>query len=70
MDIQALKSTFQGELFEPASAGYHDTRKIWNASIDKRPRLIAPLLRCRRCGCRGELRTREQSPHGDPRRRP
>src|ERR1700692_234060 len=41
MDIQALKSTFHGELFEPASAGYHDTRKIWNASIDKRPRLIA-----------------------------
>jgi FAD/FMN-containing dehydrogenase len=41
MDIQALKSTFHGELFEPASAGYDDARQIWNASIDKRPRLIA-----------------------------
>src|ERR1700692_1131159 len=41
MDIQALKSTFHGELFEPASAGYHDTRQIWNASVNKHPRLIA-----------------------------
>ena len=41
MDIQALKSTFHGELLEPASAGYDDARQIWNASIDKRPRLIA-----------------------------
>src|SRR6185503_11884355 len=30
-----------GELLEPASAGYDDARQIWNASIDKRPRLIA-----------------------------
>src|SRR4249920_3954557 len=41
MDIQDFKSTFHGELFEPASAGYDDARQIWNASIDKRPRLIA-----------------------------
>src|SRR6478672_1282655 len=41
MDIQALKSTFHGELLEPASAGYDDARQIWNASIDKRPRVIA-----------------------------
>src|SRR4029077_10998578 len=41
MDIQALKSKFHGELLEPASAGYDDARQIWNASIDKRPRVIA-----------------------------
>ena len=41
MDIQDFKSAFHGELFEPASAGYDDARQVWNASIDKRPRLIA-----------------------------
>jgi len=41
MDIQDFKSAFHGELFEPASAGYDDARQIWNASIEKRPRLIA-----------------------------
>jgi len=29
MDIQDFKSTFHGELFEPASAGYDDARQIW-----------------------------------------
>ena len=40
MDIQPLKSTFHGELFEPG-AGYDDARQIWNASVDKHPALIA-----------------------------
>ncbi len=41
MDLQSFKSVFRGQLFEPQDAGYNDARKIWNASIDKRPRLIA-----------------------------
>ena len=41
MDLQSFKSVFRGQVFEPEDAGYNDARKIWNASIDKRPRLIA-----------------------------
>ena len=41
LDIESFKSTFHGQLFEPADAGYDSARQIWNASIDKRPRLIA-----------------------------
>ena len=41
MEIQPLKSTFQGEIFEPRDAGYNDARRIWNASVNKHPVLIA-----------------------------
>ena len=41
LEIQPLKSTFHGELFEPGDGGYDGARRIWNASIDKRPALIA-----------------------------
>ena len=32
---------FRGEVILPETAGYDDARRIWNASIDKRPTLIA-----------------------------
>jgi FAD/FMN-containing dehydrogenase len=41
IDIQSFRSTFHGQLLEPADAGYDEARQIWNASIDKRPSLIA-----------------------------
>ena len=41
MNIQSLKSTFRGELLQPADDGYQEARRIWNASIDKHPGLIA-----------------------------
>src|SRR3954467_4854379 len=41
IDTQSLKSTFQGQLLEPGDTGYDDARRIWNASIDKHPKLIA-----------------------------
>src|SRR5436190_2209961 len=41
VDIQSLKVAFHGELFEPADSGYNDARRIWNASVDKHPALIA-----------------------------
>src|SRR5215831_15543320 len=41
MDLQTLKATFRGELLEPADSAYENARKIWNASIDKRPKFIA-----------------------------
>ncbi len=41
LDVQALRSEFRGQVFEAADAGYHEARRIWNASVEKRPRLIA-----------------------------
>jgi FAD binding domain/Berberine and berberine like len=41
IDIQSFRSTFQGQLFEPTDAGYNEARQIWNASVNKHPRLIA-----------------------------
>src|SRR5215831_9384463 len=41
MDLQAFKSTFRGQVLEPSDAAYPEARRIWNASVDKRPRLIA-----------------------------
>src|ERR1051326_2275769 len=41
MDLQSFKSAFRGQVIEPEDAGYNDARRIWNASIDKRPKVIA-----------------------------
>lgn len=41
IDIQNFKSAFHGKVFEPADAEYEDARRIWNASVNKQPRLIA-----------------------------
>jgi FAD/FMN-containing dehydrogenase len=40
-NLQTLKSSFHGELLEPADPGYEEARRIWNASIQKHPALIA-----------------------------
>ena len=39
--IEQLKSSFRGELIQPADAGYESARKVYNGMIDKRPCLIA-----------------------------
>ncbi len=39
--IDQLKSSFRGELIQPTDAAYESARKVYNAMIDKRPRLIA-----------------------------
>ena len=41
IDIQPLASVFRGELFRPGDASYDQARRIWNASIDKHPAVIA-----------------------------
>src|SRR5581483_10502864 len=41
LDIQPLRSSFSGGLIEPGDNAYNDARRIWNASIEKRPALIA-----------------------------
>jgi FAD/FMN-containing dehydrogenase len=41
MNLDALRHGFRGELLTPASPGYDDARRIWNAMIDRRPAAIA-----------------------------
>ncbi|HEY7303489.1 MAG TPA: FAD-binding oxidoreductase [Bryobacteraceae bacterium] len=41
IDIQSLRPAYHGELFEPGDSGYDEARRIWNASVDKHPGLIA-----------------------------
>jgi hypothetical protein len=40
-DIQTFRSAFHGQVFEPSDLGYNEARQIWNASVGKRPRMIA-----------------------------
>jgi len=39
--ITQFKSQLRGELIEPADAAYEDARKVYNAMISRKPRLIA-----------------------------
>jgi FAD/FMN-containing dehydrogenase len=41
LDIQGFRSAFHGQVFEAADAGYDAARRIWNASVEKHPRVIA-----------------------------
>lgn len=40
-DIEALRVHFQGQLISPQDPAYDETRRIWNAMINRRPGLIA-----------------------------
>jgi hypothetical protein len=40
-DVDRLRESFRGEVIAPGDAGYDDCRKVWNGSIDRRPRIIA-----------------------------
>src|ERR1700746_940039 len=39
--INQLKATFRGQLIAPDAPEYDEARKVYNAMIDKKPRLIA-----------------------------
>jgi FAD binding domain/Berberine and berberine like len=39
--IERFQTAFRGEVIQPGDAGYETARKIWNASIDKHPGIIA-----------------------------
>src|SRR6201988_2592997 len=39
--IERFQTAFRGEVIQPGDSGYETARKIWNASIDKRPGIIA-----------------------------
>jgi hypothetical protein len=40
-DFQELRATFHGDLFTPETSGYDDRCRLWNASVVKRPALVA-----------------------------
>ena len=42
--IEELRTGFRGELIHPGSANYEEARKVYNAMIDKKPRLIAKCV--------------------------
>jgi FAD/FMN-containing dehydrogenase len=39
--IERFQAAFRGEVIQPGDSGYETARKIWNASIDKHPGIIA-----------------------------
>jgi FAD/FMN-containing dehydrogenase len=42
--IEQLRSSFRGELIQPTDAGYEESRKVYNAMISRKPRLIAKCV--------------------------
>src|ERR1700680_4515954 len=44
LNTEALRSAFRGPILTPGSAEYQETRKLYNAMIDKRPSVIARCL--------------------------
>ncbi len=39
--LQSFKAAFKGQLVTPDDAGFEESRKVWNAMIDRRPGVIA-----------------------------
>jgi len=42
-DLARLRRRFQGRILLPDEDGYHQARRVWNAMVDRRPAVIAPL---------------------------
>jgi hypothetical protein len=42
--VSAFKAGFRGQVIEPSDHGYNDARSLYNAMIDKKPRLIARVV--------------------------
>jgi FAD/FMN-containing dehydrogenase len=39
--VERFKASLRGELIQPGDSDYEEARKVYNAMIDKRPRMIA-----------------------------
>jgi hypothetical protein len=39
--IDELRSRFRGEIVDSSDPGYDEARAVWNATVDKRPGVIA-----------------------------
>ncbi len=52
--VESLRLAFRGEVIARGGPGYHEHRKVWNGSIDRRPDLIA------RCAGVSDIRTAVQ----------
>ena len=59
--LQAFKASFRGALLTADDPAYDETRKVWNAMIDRRPALLA------RCTGTADVRARRavraRAPH-------
>src|SRR3954471_1918579 len=42
MTTTAIHASIEGQLLTPGDAGYDAARTVWNAMIDRRPRMIVP----------------------------
>jgi FAD/FMN-containing dehydrogenase len=38
--LNEFRDTFAGEIIAPEDAGYDDARRVWNATIDRRPAVV------------------------------
>jgi len=68
--LDTLRSDFAGEVIVPGDAGYDSARRIWNASIDKHPGVIARCSGVADICQRRKVCTSEQSAGVGSRRRP
>ena len=58
MSLDQFRAHFRGQIIQPTDADYESARKVYNAMIDKRPRLIA------KCADVATRRTKRRSPAG------
>ena len=42
--VEVFRTGLRGEVIRPGDAAYESARRIWNATIDKRPGIIARCL--------------------------
>ena len=38
--LESLRRSFAGDIVTPASDGYDDARRVWNAMFDRRPAAV------------------------------